>query len=74
MDPRAVFEMVKSGRNTTRWAGYCAAWFPPSLASILEARGTSLRYIQDLLGHSDLKTIKIYLHTPIVQSKELQKR
>jgi integrase/recombinase XerD len=35
-----------------------------SLASMLEARGVSLRYIQDLLGHSDLKTTKIYLHSP----------
>jgi integrase/recombinase XerD len=35
-----------------------------SLASLLEARGVSLRYIQDLLGHSDLKTTKIYLHSP----------
>jgi integrase len=35
-----------------------------SLASLLEARGVPLRYIQDLLGHSDLKTTKIYLHAP----------
>jgi integrase len=34
-----------------------------SLASLLEARGTSLRYIQDLLGHSDLQTTKTYLHS-----------
>ena len=34
-----------------------------SLASILEERGVSLRYIQDLLGHSDLKTTKHYLHS-----------
>jgi integrase len=33
-----------------------------SLASMLEARGVPLRYIQDLLDHSDLKTTKIYLH------------
>ena len=34
-----------------------------SLASLLEARGVSLRYIQDLLGHSDLKTTMGYLHS-----------
>lgn len=35
-----------------------------SLASVLEAQGVQLRYIQDLLGHSDLKTTKEYLHKP----------
>ncbi|ULQ59210.1 site-specific integrase [Brucepastera parasyntrophica] len=34
-----------------------------SLASLLEEKGVPLRYIQDLLGHSDLKTTKGYLHT-----------
>jgi integrase/recombinase XerD len=34
-----------------------------SLASLLEERGVSLRYIQELLGHSDLKTTKTYLHS-----------
>ena len=34
-----------------------------SLASVLEERGESLRHIQELLGHSDLKTTKGYLHS-----------
>jgi len=34
-----------------------------SLASLLEEKGVQLRYIQDLLGHSDLKTTKGYLHS-----------
>ncbi|MDR3172464.1 MAG: site-specific integrase, partial [Treponema sp.] len=35
-----------------------------SLASVLEADGVPLRYIQDMLGHSYLKTTLGYLHTP----------
>jgi len=35
-----------------------------SLASCLEAAGVPLRYIQDMLGHSSLKTTLGYLHTP----------
>jgi len=34
-----------------------------SLASMLEERDVSIRFIQELLGHSDLKTTKIYLHS-----------
>ncbi|MDR0722201.1 MAG: site-specific integrase [Treponema sp.] len=33
-----------------------------SLALILEEHGVSLRYIQDILRHSDLKTTKCYLY------------
>jgi len=34
-----------------------------SLASVLEDRGVPMRHIQELLGHSDLKTTKRYLHS-----------
>jgi len=34
-----------------------------SLASLLEDKGVSLRYIQELLGHSNLRITKIYLHS-----------
>jgi integrase len=34
-----------------------------SLATLLEQENVSLRHIQDLLGHSDYKTTKGYLHT-----------
>jgi integrase/recombinase XerD len=45
-----------------------------SLASLLEARGTSLRYIQDLLGHSDLQTTKIYLHSTDQTIRDIGKK
>lgn len=45
-----------------------------SLASILEAQGVQLRYIQELLGHSDLKTTTGYLHTPKSAIDEVAKR
>lgn len=45
-----------------------------SLASILEKQGASLRYIQDILGHSDLKTTKGYLHTPSDMINQLTNR
>lgn len=34
-----------------------------SLASMLEAKKVPIRYIQDLLGHSDLQTTIIYLNS-----------
>jgi integrase/recombinase XerD len=45
-----------------------------SLASLLEERGISLRYIQEMLGHSDLKTTKIYLHSTEKTIREIGKK
>jgi integrase len=45
-----------------------------SLASLLEERGSSLRYIQELLGHSDLKTTKIYLHSTDKTIRDIGKK
>jgi integrase/recombinase XerD len=57
----SVFERAgidyKSGGITAHSARH-------SLASKLLKSGMPLKYIQDLLGHSDLKTTDIYLHTP----------
>jgi integrase/recombinase XerD len=45
-----------------------------SLASLLEERGVSLRYIQELLGHSDLQTTKIYLHSTEKTIRDIGKK
>ena len=45
-----------------------------SLASILEERGTPMRHIQELLGHSDLKTTRIYLHSTEKTIREIGKK
>jgi integrase len=45
-----------------------------SLASTLEAAGVPLRYIQDTLGHGNLKTTKGYLHTPEGKINEITKK
>jgi len=45
-----------------------------SLASCLENAGVPLRYIQEILGHSSLKTTKIYLHTPQGKINEITKK
>jgi len=45
-----------------------------SLASMLEERGVPIRYIQDLLGHSDLKTTIIYLHSTEKTIRDIGKK
>jgi integrase/recombinase XerD len=45
-----------------------------SLASLLEAHGVPIRYIQELLGHSDLTTTKIYLHSTDSTIRDVGKR
>jgi len=42
-----------------------------TLASILYQKGTPLRYLQDLLGHSDLKVTDLYVHTPAGALEEI---
>ena len=45
-----------------------------SLASLLEAKGVPIRYIQEILGHSDEETTKIYLHSPERMIREVSKK
>ena len=45
-----------------------------SLASLLEEKGVSLRYIQELLGHSDLQTTKGYLHSTEKTIRDIGKK
>jgi integrase/recombinase XerD len=45
-----------------------------SLASLLEERGVSIRYIQELLGHSDLETTKGYLHSTEKTIRDIGKK
>jgi integrase len=45
-----------------------------SLASILEAKGVPLRYIQDMLGHARMETTLVYLHTPEGKINEITKK
>jgi integrase len=45
-----------------------------TLASLLEAKGIPIRYIQEILGHSDEETTKIYLHSPEKMIREVGKK
>jgi integrase/recombinase XerD len=45
-----------------------------SLASLLEERGISLRYIQEMLGHFDLKTTRRYLHSTEKTIRDTKKK
>jgi integrase len=45
-----------------------------STASILEADGVSLRYIQEMLGHARMETTKGYLHEPAGTMNRISKK
>jgi integrase len=45
-----------------------------SLASLLEERGVSLRYIQEMLSHFDLKTTRRYLHSAEKTIRDIGKK
>jgi len=45
-----------------------------SLASCLESTGVPLRYIQDMLGHTSMKTTVGYLHTPEGKINEIMRK
>jgi site-specific recombinase XerD len=44
------------------------------MASLLEAKGVPIRYIQEILGHSDEETTKIYLHSPEKMIRDVSKK
>jgi integrase len=44
-----------------------------SLASLLYQRGVQLKYIQDLLGQSDLEVTQLYIHTPAGEINRIAK-
>lgn len=45
--------------------------FRHTFASLLLEEGVDIKYIQELLGHSSIKTTQIYLHTTNVRKREI---
>lgn len=67
---RAVFKRAKKAENITRPS--TVHTLRHSFATHLLENGTNLRCIQQLLGHSSLKTTEIYTHITTTQLSSIQ--